>query len=337
MGSDALKYNVNGGFNTAMGQGAGGFVPNVWYSTFLGNRSYAILEDTIENVTALGNNTTILASNQVRIGNVYVNSIGGYRSWSNLSDGRYKKDIQADVPGMDFIRRLRPVTYRLEVEKLNQYLQPSSDRALNDQESQFVPREDSGVHDRVFTGFLAREVENAAKAIQYEFSGIDSPQNENDLYGLRYAEFVVPLVKAVQEQDDQIGILKQKLARSEDRIKELENKLREMDDIIERLEKLEGSDREGELKGRDLPALEQNQPNPFGNGTVIKYYLPKVYSDANLVIYSASGQMVKSFSLTDDGHHQIDLTTANFPAGTYAYALLIDGKVVATRKMTRMQ
>lgn len=33
----------------------------------------------------------------------------------------------------------------------------------------------------------------------FEFSGVDVPKEINGLYGLRYAEFVVPLVKAVQE------------------------------------------------------------------------------------------------------------------------------------------
>jgi len=51
----------------------------------------------------------------------------------------------------------------------------------------------------VYTGFVAQEVEQAAKELNYEFSGVDAPKNENDVYGLRYAEFVVPLVKAVQE------------------------------------------------------------------------------------------------------------------------------------------
>ncbi|HEV8538733.1 MAG TPA: hypothetical protein VGR15_07395, partial [Bacteroidota bacterium] len=39
----------------------------------------------------------------------------------------------------------------------------------------------------------------AAKELGYDFSGVDAPKNEKDFYGLRYAEFVVPLVKAVQE------------------------------------------------------------------------------------------------------------------------------------------
>jgi uncharacterized coiled-coil DUF342 family protein len=49
------------------------------------------------------------------------------------------------------------------------------------------------------TGFVAQEVEQAANELNYAFSGVDAPKNENDFYGLRYAEFVVPLAKAVQE------------------------------------------------------------------------------------------------------------------------------------------
>ena len=52
----------------------------------------------------------------------------------------------------------------------------------------------------VWTGFSGQQVDEAAKEIGYDFSGVDKPKNENDLYGLRYSEFVVPLVKAVQEQ-----------------------------------------------------------------------------------------------------------------------------------------
>ena len=41
--------------------------------------------------------------------------------------------------------------------------------------------------------------------------GVDPAQNENDHYGLRYAEFVVPLVKAVQEQQVMIEELKKEI------------------------------------------------------------------------------------------------------------------------------
>jgi len=63
-------------------------------------------------------------------------------------------------------------------------------------------------------------VEQAAQSLGYDFSGVDAPKNEHDFYGLRYAEFVVPLVKAIQEQQEIIETL-------EARIKDLENKLNE--------------------------------------------------------------------------------------------------------------
>ena len=46
---------------------------------------------------------------------------------------------------------------------------------------------------------MAQEVEEAAKKLSFEFSGVDKPENKDGLYGLRYDNFIVPLVKAVQE------------------------------------------------------------------------------------------------------------------------------------------
>ena len=61
------------------------------------------------------------------------------------------------------------------------------------------------------TGFIAQEVEQAAQQINFDFGGIDKPKNNNDYYGLRYAEFVVPLVKGMQEQQKMIDEQKKQL------------------------------------------------------------------------------------------------------------------------------
>jgi hypothetical protein len=75
-----------------------------------------------------------------------------------------------------------------------------------------------------YTGFIAQEVEEAAGTIGYDFSGIDKSGVENGgPYGLRYAEFVVPLVKAMQEQ--QLII---------------ENQQRQIDELLGRVKELEG-------------------------------------------------------------------------------------------------
>ena len=42
------------------------------------------------------------------------------------------------------------------------------------------------------------------KNSDYNFNGVDAPKNQTSYYGLRYATFVVPLVKAIQEQQEMI-------------------------------------------------------------------------------------------------------------------------------------
>jgi len=141
---------------------------------------------------ALGNAARITATYQVRVGNTSVTSIGGYEPWTDLSDKRFKKNISDKVVGLNFIMKLRPVTYNLDIDKLDDFLNvPDSSRDIE------------GVRIKeamLKTGFLAQEVEQASIECGIEFSGVDKPKNENDHYGLRYSIFVVPLVKAVQEQ-----------------------------------------------------------------------------------------------------------------------------------------
>ncbi|MBK9017372.1 MAG: hypothetical protein IPM82_26805 [Saprospiraceae bacterium] len=91
------------------------------------------------------------------------------------------------------------------------------------------------------TGFIAQEVEAAAKELGYDFSGVDRPQNEDGLYGLRYAEFVVPLVKAVQEQQEEIGNLKSEVQAGKLEIANLQSQLSEMNDLKARMAKLEAA------------------------------------------------------------------------------------------------
>ena len=161
----------------------------------------------LSNATALGYGATVSASNRVRIGNSSVSRIGGQVAWSTLSDGRIKENVQEAVPGLSFIAELRPVTYTLNTRKqdaINMQAMPDSiqdERMLSDDEylaSSSIVR----------TDFIAQEVEAAAQKVGFDFDGVSTPQNETDLYSIRYAEFVVPLVKAMQEQQAIITELK---------------------------------------------------------------------------------------------------------------------------------
>ena len=158
------------------------------------------------NSTGLGQGVLITANNQVRVGNTGVTSIGGQVGWSTFSDARIKTDIKEDVPGLGFIMQLRPVTYYYDDAKLYK-LQTGTE----------PPQQKATVRGMRYTGLIAQEVEAAAKAVQYDFSGVDKPENANTPYGLRYAELVVPLVKAVQE-------MKQLIERQQKEIEELRKK-----------------------------------------------------------------------------------------------------------------
>ena len=209
VGTSALQYNPAGSENVAVGNNSlyigagsenvgigsfsssGGGTLTVNRSIFIGN-STKPLSDNETNQIVIGYNATGRGSNTVQIGNFNMTSIGGQVAWSNPSDLGLKKDIVTSEYGLNFIEKLRPVTYKMK----------------------------KGTTD-LQTGFIAQEVETAANSIGYEFNGIVKPKNDNDFYSLRYSDFVVPLVKAVQEQQAQIDKLQLQINQQQKDIQEL--------------------------------------------------------------------------------------------------------------------
>ena len=186
VGDCALMGMTTGQGNTACGALAdiGGIAGN--YNSAFGYRSGSLSTD-ISNATAIGNNALVDASNQVRIGNTSVSSYCVQVDWTITSDGRYKRDVHEDVPGLAFIGQLRPITYHWDIHKLNSAIY-GQDTIMWD-----------GKYDIEkirWAGFIAQDVQKAAQECGYDFSGVDT---HGQILGLRYAEFVVPLVKSVQE------------------------------------------------------------------------------------------------------------------------------------------
>lgn len=231
IGSRALLHTTNSNFNIAMGWSAGSFFDLGSNNIFIGANADASAPF-ISNSIAIGTNSFVTANNQVRIGNNLTNSIGGFANWTNFSDGRFKKNIQEDVKGIDFIMKLRPVTYQLDIDGINNKLAGKTGIART---AQMKGMNDARAKE-VFSGFVAQEVEQAAKETGYKFSGVDKPANENDFYGLRYSDFVAPLVKAVQELAKQNQDLKQQLIQLQGTSN---NQKAQYDELLKRVEKIE--------------------------------------------------------------------------------------------------
>jgi putative IMPACT (imprinted ancient) family translation regulator len=134
------------------------------------------------------------------------------------SDGRFKFNVQEDVSGLDFIMKLRPVTYQFDVKRFDdQWNNRSTASADNIVSASY--NEATSIRR---TGFIAQEVEKAANATGYNFSGIIKPKTEQDHYSLSYESFVVPLVKAVQQQQQLIEELKKQNTDLQKRVLALE-------------------------------------------------------------------------------------------------------------------
>ena len=222
VGKYALQYNIGGWGNTAIGFSAGQFADDPTNSTFLGAYTGAV--GVVANSIAIGNKASVTASHQVRIGNDDVTSIGGAVDWTTFSDGRFKKNMKENVPGLEFINGLRPLTYTLDVTSITEAKRlDKQSKARTDQELKATKEKEK----IVYTGFVAQEVEKAAKKLNYDFSGVDAPKNNKDFYGLRYSEFVVPLVRAVQE-----------LSEKTDEIEELKKQNNELSERLRKLEEL---------------------------------------------------------------------------------------------------
>ena len=92
------------------------------------------------------------------------------------------------------------------------------------------------------TGFIAQEVEKAAVESGYDFSGIIKPKSEKEHYGLSYESFVVPLVKAMQEQQQMINNQNKKIEQQNEQLlkekEELLNVKTELAELKKMVEKL---------------------------------------------------------------------------------------------------
>ncbi|MEJ6794426.1 MAG: tail fiber domain-containing protein [Flavobacteriales bacterium] len=220
IGQSALSSNTTGNNNVAIGQSA--FSNNVTGSnnTILGAFSDCTSGIIVSNSSSLGANTLITASNQVRFGSG-VTSIGGNSAFNTFSDARFKENLKDNVAGLDFIMGLKPLTYNFNTKKLDLFQRDSTIHS---------PEHYQNLYDITQIGFLAQDVEALANSLNFDFHGIDKPQNPKDIYGLRYAEFVVPLVKALQEQQ---GIIEKRQAIIDQRSRRIEV----LDATIEELKK----------------------------------------------------------------------------------------------------
>ena len=169
------------------------------------------------------------------------------------------------------------------------------------------------------SGFIAQEVEKAANETGYDFNGVHKPETDNDHYSLAYSQFVVPLVKAVQEQQ----VMIEKLQKEVEELKK-----GPAPDLKVNTETVELSDNNNIV-------LNQNVPNPFAQQTSISYNIPASAASAQILFYGMDGRLMKTANLIGKGKGILNVYANDLSSGSYMYSLVVDGKLIDTKKLVK--
>lgn len=270
IGKDALKNNAGGGFNTVVGTGSASMSNTGNHNAFFGYSALSIGDgsgitilgsqaiagfNTTQNTTVIGASTFYDGDNAVRLGNSLVTTVEGPVAYTVASDARFKTNVSAtDVKGLDFITKLRPVNYNFDTRKYEEFISKNLPDSIRSKRLAQDFTHSTAIRQ---TGFIAQEVEQAAKETGYDFSsGLHTPKTENGYYTVAYSQFVVPLVKAVQELNQKVEALEKENAalKSEKESKvigykatyskttpvtvdDLQNQINELKKLIEQLTK----------------------------------------------------------------------------------------------------
>jgi hypothetical protein len=200
---------------------------------------------------------------------------------TDVSDRRVKENIKKLDYGLAEILKLNPKSYFQIISK------------------------------RVEIGFIAQELAEVLPECAY------IPQNDSNLYGVRYMQIIPVLTNAIQEQQSIIDSLKQKVE-----LLFISNSIKSSNKVNSQSETL-----------NQLPLLFQNQPNPFNGITYIDYFLPINTSNAFIRVIDNNGKLVKAFQINKIGFGQIELDCTNLAEGTYHYSLLVNKQLIDTKKM----
>jgi hypothetical protein len=261
------------------------------------------------NIAVYGTVTSYTANNYAGYfqGDVYTN--GGTNSLSGYlvaSDRQFKTDIQELNHSLDILSRLKPSSYFYDTK--------------NNKGLYFT--------DKKQFGFIAQELEQVLPELVYDVIRPEILDDEGNVKyeklphkAVNYDGLIAVLVSGMQEQQKQIDELKKIVSGQQPALSQ-NNLTLPVTNI--------------ELNDSKSLVLDQNVPNPFAEQTIIMYSLPENVSKAQLLFYNIEGKLINVADLEETpGKGQVNVIANDLSNGTYTYTLIVDGKVIDTKKMVR--
>lgn len=233
-------------------------------------------------------------------------------SWISGSDKRLKSNIKSFNGGLQEVLRINPVSYRYNgkggIEKSN----------------------------KEYVGVIAQEFMKIAPyaVSEYEFVDLESLKTadgeEKEIVKSKESYLQVDngpikwlLVNAIKEQQSIIDTQKEDINQLKDEIGELRS-------LIKDLASAQTSSKDVHLQGEAF--LGQNEPNPFNASTKIAYKLPDGISSGEIAFYGLDGSMLHTVQI-NEAQGNINLSQDDLPNGQYTYSLIVNGRIMDTKKM----
>ncbi len=281
-------------------------------------------------------------------GQLFVNGI-----WT-ASDQMFKTNVDSIPNSLTIIKQLKPKTYFMDTVNGNAY-------------GMVFPKM------RQY-GFLAQDVETilpAMVATKHKQAMVDSAGTvvlpAVDYKTINYQEFIPLLTRGMQEQSIKMDSLQTTNSKQDSINKSLQHQIdsikttnSNMQDQINQLSQMindccsanhnhspinmnngngniNNSTSSTNIKLTDSQSisLSQNEPNPYSEMTTINYFLTEEVSKAQMLFFNSNGKLIQSVELTQRGLCALNVFASDLSNGLYTYTLVVDGKIVATKKMVK--
>jgi len=84
--------------------------------------------------------------------------------------------------------------------------------------------------------------------------------------------------------------------------------------------------------------LDQNVPNPFAEQTTITFTLTEGVQKAQMLFYNLEGKLIKAEDISNkSGKGQVNVFANDLTNGIYSYTLVVDGKIIDTKRMVKQK
>ncbi|MFI5219345.1 MAG: tail fiber domain-containing protein [Bacteroidia bacterium] len=351
MGNNTLFYNTTGIQNTALGALAGdeGNLGGTYTKcTFLGYNADEVTASNLDNATAVGANSQVNCSdcmvlgssasggfNQVRVGIgypnpttastdqflLYVNSIACAGCPTSFGSGFFNGNIYAAgtfSPSDAFLKNnIQPLQSGIAADILGDLPPQTYDFNQIDNPQLNLP---TGLQ----YGLMAEDVEAVLPGLVRTITTpamIDSVGDEIHpeltFKAVNYTGLIPLMLAVINDQGAKISSLEQQMSTTPRNQNPTSNT--------------------GSIELENLKSLQllQNDPNPFSESTMIRWSIPEDFNDAVIYFYNNSGNQINTYKINEKGAGELQVFGSKLSNGIYTYTLVVDGKVIDSKKMVK--